>query len=91
MNTVCNHYPGQKIKPWSSLHGSAVTNLTSNHEDTGSIPGLAQWVKDLVLLWLWQKPAAAAPIQSLAWELPYAVGVVLKRLPPPQKKIKPCQ
>ena len=25
----------------SSCHGSAETNLTSNHEDTGSIPGLA--------------------------------------------------
>ena len=26
-----------------------LTNLTGNPEDTGLIPGLAQWVKDLVL------------------------------------------
>ena len=25
-------------------------NLTSNHEVEGLVPGLAQWVKDLVLL-----------------------------------------
>ena len=45
----------------------------------GSIPGLTQWVKDLALLWLWCRPAAAAPIQPLAWELPYATGAVLKQ------------
>ena len=54
-------------------------NLTSIHEDEGSIPILAQRVKDLPLLWLWCRPAATALIQPLAWEPPYAVGAALKR------------
>ena len=33
---------------------------------------------DPALQWLWHRPAAAAPIQSLAWELAYAAGVALK-------------
>ena len=33
---------------------------------------------DLMLLWLWGKPAATALIQPLAWEPPYAVGATLK-------------
>ena len=31
---------------------------------------------DLALLWLWCRPAAAAPISPLAWEPPYATSVV---------------
>ena len=33
---------------------------------------------DPTLLWLWLWPAALAPIQPLAWKLPYAIGAALK-------------
>jgi len=43
-----------------------------------------RYSSDPALLWLWQRPAAIALIWLLAWELPYASGVALKR----QKKKK---
>jgi len=33
---------------------------------------------ELALLWLWCRLAAAALIRPLAWELPYALGAILK-------------
>jgi len=38
------------------------------------------------LLWLWSGPADIALIQSLAWELPYAVGMALKKQKKKKKK-----
>ena len=67
----------------SSPSGSAVTNPAGIHEDSGSIPGLTQWFKDPVLLWLWCRLAVATLIRPLAWKLPYAEDVALKR---PKKK-----
>ena len=65
-------------------------NPLSIYEDVGLILGPARWVAvgcgvghrcglDLGLLWLWGRVVAAAPIQALAWELPYAAGAALKR------------
>ena len=44
---------------------------------------------DLALLWLWCRLAAAPLIRPLAWELPYAMGVALKR--PKKKTFKNCE
>ena len=73
----------------------SVKNPTSNHEDTGFIPGLAQWIKGysismncgagcrrgfvLALLWLYYRQAAATPIWPQAQEFLFATGVALNK------------
>ena len=42
---------------------------------------------DLTLLCCGVVPVATAPIQPLAWELPYAMGVALKKQTNKQKQI----
>ena len=69
----------QKLREFrSSCRDAVEKNLTRNHEVAGSIPDLVQWVKDLVLLWLWCRTASTALIRPLAWEPPYAAGEALK-------------
>ena len=70
----------------SSRRGSAGTNLTINHEVAGLIPALAQWVKDLALLWLWCWLVATAPIRPLVWEPPNARGEALNGQKDKKKK-----
>ena len=60
-----------------------VGNPHSVRENVGLIPescGVARRCSlDPMLLWLWCRPAAAVPIQRLAWELPFAAAVALKK------------
>ena len=41
--------PAKKRMEGNSCHSAAETNPTRNDEVAGSIPGLAQWIRDLVL------------------------------------------
>ena len=51
MYQICHQsFDLKKIgKEWSSHYGAVETNLTKNHEVSGSIPSLTQWVKDPAL------------------------------------------
>ena len=73
-------------------------NLTSIHENSSSIPGLAQLVKHPRCCELWCRSqtrlrfhiavADTAPIGPLAWELPCASDAALKRQKDQFKKKK---
>ena len=76
----------KKNKRGVPIVAQQVKNPARIHEEVGLIPGRAQWIKDLALLWLWWRLAVAAPIRPLAWEFPYAIGAALKRKKEKKKK-----
>ena len=46
---------------------------------------------DPALLWLWRRLAATAPIRTLAWEPPYAMGAGLEKAKKKSQKKKKTQ
>ena len=62
-----------------SIVSQWIKNLTSIHEDVVQSLGSLSGLKSLVLQRLWCRLAAAAPIQPLVQELPYAMGATLKK------------
>ena len=62
---------GCRFDPWLHLVGKG-SGIAA------SFSVVCRCSSDPVLPWLWHWPAAAVPIEPLAWELPYAVCVAIK-------------
>ena len=90
---TCKNRAFKSSENRSSHHGSEVTtwlvSMRIQVRPLASLSGLRIWhCHELwyrsqmwlgsTLLWLWYRPAGAALIRPLAWEIPYAPGLALK-------------
>ena len=85
-------FEGNKDNSWVPTVVQQVKNMTSIHEDSGSIPGLAQYVRICHCYKLRHRSqmqlmqcamavvqaGSSAPFWPLVWEPPYAMGAGLK-------------
>ena len=62
-----------------------VKNPTSTHEDTGLIPGLAQYIKDPVLLAVVQVRLSSDPVLLCLWFRPEAAARNQSLIPQPRE------
>ena len=75
----------QKVKNPTSIYEDEGSIPSHTQWVKGSGVGMSCGVgghrcgSDLLWLWLFFRPAAAAPIGPLAWEPPYAMGTALKK------------
>ena len=75
---------------WLSQLRTPLASMRMQDQSLALLSGLKIWDccklgvghscgSDPVLLWLWYRPAAAAPIQPLAWKFPYATSAAIKK------------
>ena len=79
----------QQKQIWLASTRIQVWSLASLSGCCGGVGRRGSW--DPILLWLWRRPAAKAPIRPLTREPPHAVSVALKKKDQKKRQLKVLQ